>query len=445
MNSIRKTLGGALLLTLLMVLSVGCDSDTESVEAVYYYQHAKPILDSKCNTCHVTGGVAPFTFASYDDAYALREAIAVEVKRGTMPPWLGDEACNDYTGSGALTAAEKKTLTDWVDQGGPEGDPLEEGAPVHNPATEVKLSRSDVTLSMKNAYTPVDSPDDYRCFLLDWEAGENEGYVTGFRARPGNPGIVHHVIAFLVAPDQVGTIEEKDAADEGDGYQCFGGPGSRGAFQWLGAWAPGGQGADFPEGTGIQLQKGARIVLQVHYNVLDNAPQPDKTSIELRLDSEVEHPASILLWLNFQWFVGDNMLIPAGQKSVTHSYAANPGFYLGALTGGLFGPGESFRIHWASLHMHELGVQTRLWVESEGAETCLLDIPRWDFNWQRAYGFREPVVFNPGDKLHMSCTWDNSAENQHRIDGQAVEPRNVAWGDGTQDEMCLGILYISKL
>ena len=75
---------------------------------------------------------------------------------------------------------------------------------------------------------------------------------------------------------------------------------------------------------------------------------------------------------------------------------------------------------------------------------CLLDIPEWDFNWQYAYEIEESVLFNPGDQLGISCEWDNSASNQHRVNGQLPDPQDVDWGDGTQDEMCLGVLYITQ-
>jgi len=64
-----------------------------------------------------------------------------------------------------------------------------------------------------------------------------------------------------------------------------------------------------------------------------------------------------------------------------------------------------------------------------GGEACLLDIPRWDFHWQGSYGLVEPVVFNPGDQLRLSCTWDNATMS------------DVTWGEGTTDEMCLGSFY----
>jgi hypothetical protein len=70
-------------------------------------------------------------------------------------------------------------------------------------------------------------------------------------------------------------------------------------------------------------------------------------------------------------------------------------------------------------------------------------IPAWDFSWQGAYPLEAPVVLAPSDELFLSCTWDNSAENQPIVDGEVGAPRDVSWGEGTSDEMCLSTLYVT--
>jgi hypothetical protein len=69
----------------------------------------------------------------------------------------------------------------------------------------------------------------------------------------------------------------------------------------------------------------------------------------------------------------------------------------------------------------------------------LLDVQNWDFGWQRTYMLRKPVTLNPGEKLALRCQWDNSPENQPIIEGIRIIPRDVRWGEGTFDEMCLGV------
>src|SRR5262249_53062887 len=158
--------------------------------------------------------------------------------------------------------AQITLITEWIDGGAPAGDANQYQPPVRD--RQGGLSRVDVRLAMPVAYTPRLSPDDYRCFILDWPMDALR-YVTGFRASPGRPSVVHHVIAFLAPPDQVAAYEELDAREPGAGYTCFGGPGGPGIPGWIGAWAPGSQGEDFPAGTGLPIRPGSKVILQVHY------------------------------------------------------------------------------------------------------------------------------------------------------------------------------------
>ncbi len=128
-----------------------------------------------------------------------------------------------------------------------------------------------------------------------------------------------------------------------------------------------------------------------------------------------------------------------------HSFAFDPTPYMGALTNGVVGSQKAFKVYSATLHQHLLGSRSKIEILHENAPTeCLLDIPRWDFHWQRSYGFKTPKVCRPGDRLNVECPWDNSAEAQPVIDGVKRPPQDVNWGEGTASEMCLGVLYITE-
>ena len=82
-------------------------------------------------------------------------------------------------------------------------------------------------------------------------------------------------------------------------------------------------------------------------------------------------------------------------------------------------------------------------MRADGSSEPLLEIPRWAFEWQETYRFREPVRLETGDQLYVECHFDNSAENQLVVNGQRLTPRDVNWGEGTTDEMCLGNVLIT--
>ena len=94
--------------------------------------------------------------------------------------------------------------------------------------------------------------------------------------------------------------------------------------------------------------------------------------------------------------------------------------------------------------MHQLGVRGKLEIHrANGDKECLVNIDRWDFNWQNDYALVEPTVFNPGDQLYIECHYDNTLSNQPIVDGQPLQPQDRSWGEGTTDEMCLSVFMMS--
>ena len=68
----------------------------------------------------------------------------------------------------------------------------------------------------------------------------------------------------------------------------------------------------------------------------------------------------------------------------------------------------------------------------------MLDIPVWDFDNQGAKPI-SPVKLSPGDTVKVTCRHDQHIRDLlPAFKGQPE--RYVVWGEGTTDEMCLGIL-----
>lgn len=400
---------------------------------VTYHKDVRPILERRCTNCHKKGGIGPFTLDSYDKAFALRSAIKNAVQSRRMPPWHAGKDCQQYHGNVTLSDLQIQTIVDWVDGKAPEGDAAD-FKPLPEDKQQRGLSRVDLSVKLPVAYVPKQKPDDYRCFIVDWPKKEKI-FVTGYAVKPGNPKILHHVIAYLVEPKDVKAYAAIDAKDPGPGYTCFGGPGGP-RTSWLGGWAPGGSNSDFPDGLGLEVKPGSKIVLQMHYNVLSDNPKPDQTTLDFKLEKSVKRPAAIIPFTNTMWTRHGSKLmhIPAGKKDVEHKFAFN----IGAFTS------KDLVIYTANLHMHQLGKSAQLEIErADGSKDCILKIPRWDFNWQRSYALTKPLHYKRGDKLSLRCTWDNTAANQPTINGKKSKPRDVYWGEGTGDEMCLGVMMVT--
>ena len=406
------------------------------LSAATFYKDIKPLIEQKCQVCHVEGGIGPFALKTLDDVKTHSAAIKAAVGARTMPPWLAKPGCANYAGDRSLSDSQIAAISDWVDGGseaGAEGDYVAPEA-----AKPTGLSRVDATIKIPAPYTPSrdKGPDDYRCFIIDWTATEAK-FVSGFRANPGNAALVHHVIAYVASSaESIKSFQDLDAAEPGLGYTCFGGPGAGLSARWLAAWAPGGQGSDFPARTGIKIPVGSKIILQVHYNLSHVAADAsDQTSLDFKLDDSVDKEAMLLPWTNPDWVRGKTMTIPANTADVKHSWAFDPTPFMGIITGEIVKASFPFSIWSAGLHMHTHGTSARLVIQrgTTAKEECMVDIPNWDFHWQGGYGFVEPKIFLPGDKLYLECHFNNSGSDKVRN-----------WGEGTDDEMCLGSLYLTR-
>lgn len=399
---------------------------------VTYHRDIAPLLQRHCVQCHAPDNIAPYALTSYEEAWPLREVIAQVVGERIMPPWNPAEGCADYVGDPSLPAQARTQFEAWAQEGGPVGDPDDYVAPELPPAGGI--SRVDVSLPIPEPYAPTLHPDDYRCFLMDWPQAE-VSYITGFSVVPGNVQTVHHVITYAIAPSAVAEYEQLDADDPGPGYTCFGGPGASGgdwaAGRWLGAWAPGSQTSDFPDGTGLRMEPGSKVVVQIHYNAADPKVQPDQTVVHYKVDAQVEREAFMMPWADPNWLSG-GMPIAAGAPSTEHRWELDPTLVMSFLTDAIPGFSE-FVIYSVSQHMHLRGVGGRQVIKrQDGTEECLVQMPRYDFNWQTRYRFAQPKHFFPGDVLSLTCEWDNSDN-----------PSAVNWGEGTEDEMCLGVYFIA--
>ena len=66
----------------------------------------------------------------------------------------------------------------------------------------------------------------------------------------------------------------------------------------------------------------------------------------------------------------------------------------------------------------------------------LLEVPRYDFNWQLGYKLAEPIALPKGTKLVYTAWFDNSDKNPANPDPK----KTVTWGPQTFDEMLLGYI-----
>jgi len=382
-----------------------------------WYEDVKPIVESRCESCHQEGGVGTFSLVGADAVKLVGSAVIDAVEDRRMPPWRAEDGCADYSDDISLTQEEIDTLVDWYDGGMPDGDAnlAKSGEPMEMGG----LERVDVTLELPMPYAPEGQQDDYRCFPVQWPVAY-DSYVTGYVVNPDRQDLVHHVIAYTASASYTEALMAKEAEDGRPGYSCFGGPEVIDNIDasWMGAWAPGAAQGMMPNGLGIYMEPESWVILQVHYNLQSGAEGEDLTTIDVQIEEEVDTVGWIQPFADPMWLLAQTMNIPAGDEPVTHSFS--------------YSMGNELEFHSANLHMHTLGQSARMSVtRADGTEDCMLEIDDWDFNWQRSYVFQEPMQVGVGDTWNLECTWDNNT-------GQ-----DANWGDGTSDEMCLGTVLVN--
>jgi hypothetical protein len=198
-----------------------------------FSQEVVRIFQKNCQTCHHPGDIAPFSLMTFPDARPWSRSIKEQVLLHKMPPWKPTTGCGDFRETRGLTDDERAKIVAWVDGNSPEGNPADLPVPLDF-ADGWPLGEPDLILSMNDDYTPPPGGDIYRCFSLPLGL-RGDKYVSAVDVRPGNRRIVHHLISYL---DPNGASVALDAADPGQGYTCFGGPGFS-ATGILNAWAPG--------------------------------------------------------------------------------------------------------------------------------------------------------------------------------------------------------------
>ncbi len=101
---------------------------------------------------------------------------------------------------------------------------------------------------------------------------------------------------------------------------------------------------------------------------------------------------------------------------------------------------QTMQIRSVAGHMHLLGRSIRVDLErADGTRQNLINIKVWNFDDQHATVLAEPVTVHAGDRLRVTCTHDATLR-QKLPELAKLPPRYVVWGEGSSDEMCLGIV-----
>ena len=405
---------------------VGCPAperyEDSPREGPTFARDVEPILRRSCQGCHGPGQSAPFPLLTHAQAAKRANDLVAVTEERFMPPWkpssgVGPPLRHDRS----LLPSEIEVLRAWAEAGAPEG--VAEGSPgpaVPEPVDGWALGPPDLVLEMPEEFAiPATGDDVYRCFVLPTHLPEDR-MVTAVEVRPGNPRVVHHAFNYI---DVRGLGRRRDAEDPAPGYTCFSGFTGDRIFGAMGGWTPGNEPHFFEDGVGLNLPKGADVVMQVHYHP-SGKPERDRTRLGL-------HFARKPIRRSIQWVSAsadpDGFALPAGDPEAV-------------VTASLTIPMD-VELHAMTPHMHLLGRRfSATFTPPDGRTEPLIEIDDWDFNRQDTYHLREPLLLPAGTRIFIKGLYDNSEANPRN---PSRPPRDVPWGEGTTDDMLILFLALT--
>jgi hypothetical protein len=369
---------------------------------VTFTKHVAAILHRNCVRCHRPGEVAPFSMASYDEASAWAETIREVIDDGRMPPWHADPKHGKFYNEARMKEDEKALIRTWVANGCPQGNAADlPELPTYTDGWQIP--KPDVVYRMPEPFqVPATGVVEYQFFTIDPGFKEDK-WVKAAEARPGNRQVTHHLILFFQEPGK--PFEPIDAL-----------------FNSIAGFAPGMPPSIYPEGVYRRIPAGSKLVIQAHYTP-NGSPQSDLSEVGLVFadPKEVKKEMFVAAALNFKF------MIPPGESN----------FRLEATDK----MGQDSLLYALTPHMHLRGKSFRYEaIYPDGRQEVLLDVPRYDFNWQNAYALAEPKLLPEGTQIRCHAVFDNSADNLANPDPTSP----VHWGDQTWNEMMVGTMALGS-
>ncbi|GJM13892.1 MAG: thiol-disulfide isomerase [Pseudohongiella sp.] len=394
--------------------AAGCElqfpaREMHAIEAPDYATEIAPLLEEKCISCHVEGGIAPFAMDSHMMVQGWSPMMKEVIMTKRMPPAQVDPNVNHFTNARYMNAEELQTLVHWIDAGSPRGvsevDPL---TLIEPPESVWELGEPDFIVDVPAFTVPATGVLDYENVTINLPF-EEDIWVKSVQHLPGDRKVLHHLLSFIVPADYAEEIIE----GENDNYREF-----------LEGYAPGKEEAvTYPEDTGVFVPVGSAVQLSLHYTTFGKETV-DSTKIGLYFaDEEPEYQYSTYSLSHG----GRNIEIPPGVSD--HEMRASHVFE------------DEVMLHGLRPHMHYRGKRMSFSVVyPDGTKDQIINVPDYNFAWQPTYRLSEPMLLPAGSRVMIEGAFDNSQYNLGNPDPAAI----VRGGAQSWDEMFIGYLSYNK-
>jgi len=136
------------------------------------------------------------------------------------------------------------------------------------------------------------------------------------------------------------------------------------------------------------------LVMEMHYN-LANGTQTGQSTLKLQFAKGPVKEASMLQ------LIGSAFSVPP--RAMNFTPANYPKSASLPATGKIWG---------VLPRMHQRGRKFRYGLQAGGSTQLLIDINSWQYTWQEMFMFAQPIQANRGDRVRISCTWDNELDKR---------------------------------
>ena len=372
-------------------------------QKITFHKDISRLLQSHCQRCHHKGGVGPFELVSYEEVKERRKMLKYVISKKLMPPWFASGG-GPWRDNYNLNDAERKIILDWIAGGAPEGDKADAPLPRKFPKKWLMQEPDLVVPLDQKIAVKAEGFMRYQNVNVRVPTKEDK-WVSAVEIRTTNPQVLHHALVFHLGADK-SKFRFADTS------------GVRGFFA---GYVPGNQISLYPEGSGKKLEAGTYLRFQLHYTPNGTAVQ-DQISIAFKFHDK--KPANVI---ETKSAFNNRFLIPP--RTDNYKVAARHKFLQGGYLVG-FSP-----------HAHLRGKSFKYdLVTPDGKKETLVDIPRYDFNWQITYQYQKPRKIKAGSVLEVTALYDNSENNPANPNPNA----RVRFGDQTNDEMMIGYFEFIK-
>ncbi len=406
--------------------------DRAAADTVTFHGRIQTILQKHCQRCHHDGGAAPFALETYRQARGWADMIAEVVAERRMPPWGANPRIGKFRNDPRLSAADIAAIQAWVEGGAWRGDVASAPKPIEWP-TGWQIGKPDVIYTAGKFLVPAEGRQPYRYVRIKTDF-EEDRWVQAAQVRSTSPDVVHHVLILLRDRDRrrakgrpytppfhwtqlFGDVPRKERMRHIRRNEKYlkdmlqAGGGIHGYFL---AELPGGPPIVYPQHHARLLPAGATLICQIHYTPNGKATETE-TRLALRFaKAPPEHARSVHAQASVTFE------IPPGAPN--HRVQTTFRFARGA------------RLLSLLPHMHLRGKSVRYTlVQPDGRRETLLEVPRYDFDWQQEYVLEQPLQIMKGARLIADAVYDNSARNPYNPD----PTKTIYFGLQSEDEMMI--------